>query len=88
MWNYRVLKENIDSEGRKYKRFRVIEVYYNDDGVIKDWCDCTDDILSVTDENGTYAYQDLKEGAEHVLDAFKLPVVVKDENGKLIEVVE
>jgi hypothetical protein len=83
MWNYRVLKEKIDYNNKKLERFRIIEVYYDDNGTIKGWADCTHDILSVTDEVGGFAYQDLKGSAEHVLDAFKLPVVVKGEDDQL-----
>lgn len=88
VWNYRVLKEEIDYNGEKLERFRVIEVYYDEHGTINGWVDCTDDILSVTGEVGGFAYQDLKGSAEHVLDAFKLPVVIKDENNKLVKVEE
>ena len=88
MWNYRVLKEDFEVKGKNYETYRVIEVFYEDDGTITGWVDCTHDILSVTNDDGVQAYQDLKGSAEHVLDAFKLPVVAKDKNNRLIEVGE
>jgi len=79
MWNYRVLKEEFEHNEKKLERFRVIEVYYDDQNVITGWVDCTHDILSVTNDDGVQAYDDLKGSAEHVLDAFKLPVVTMEE---------
>lgn len=90
MWNYRVLKEEVkDEKGRKSESFRVIEVYYDDNGSIKGWADCTDTILHVVSnpyDDEPHAYEDLKGNAEHVLDAFKLPCVIKDENDRLSEI--
>lgn len=85
MWNYRVLKEEIDYKGEKLEQFRVIEVYYDDDGVIEGWADCTESILSVTGEINGSSYEDLKLSAEHVIDAFKLPVVIRGKDDKLFE---
>lgn len=84
-WNYRVLKEEIDDEGKKLEQFRVIEVYYDDEGIIEGWADCTESILSVSGEVDGDAYEVLKESAESVLDAFKLPMVIKGGNDKLFE---
>ncbi|MED4532929.1 hypothetical protein [Metabacillus fastidiosus] len=85
IWNYRVLKEEVVYKEEVLERFRIIEVYYNDDGIINGWVDCTDSILNITGEIGGHAYEDLKGTAEHVIKAFKLPVLIKGENEKLLE---
>jgi hypothetical protein len=89
MWNYRVLKEEIPYKDKKSESFRIIEVYYDDNGSINGWVDCTDTILHVVSnpyDDEPHAYEDLKGGAEHVLDAFKLPCVMKNKDGQLVEV--
>ena len=87
MWNYRVLKEEVEVNENKIESYRVIEVYYDDDNSIEGWADCTHDILQCNKlMRMNQAYEDLKGSAEHVLDAFKLPVLTKDENDKLSEV--
>ncbi len=81
-WNYRVLKEEVNYNDEKLDRFKIIEVYYDEAGNIKSWCDCSETILNWTGEN---AYEDLKGSAEYVLGAFKKPVLIKGEDEKLFE---
>ena len=81
MWNYRVLKEEVEYNNEKLDRFRIIEVYYDENGKINGWVDCSDTILDLKGEN---AYEDLKGSAEYVLGAFKKPILVKGENDKLL----
>lgn len=88
MWNYRLLKEEkVDGQHTEI-RLRVIEVYYNEEGNIHGWADCADTILDIRGDNETLVYEDLKGDAEAVLDAFKLPVLIRDENDQLFEVAE
>lgn len=61
-WNYRVIKDN--------NNYRVVEVFYDENGNIEGWSDCTDTILSWAN------YDDLKGTAEMVLYAFDKPVLV------------
>jgi hypothetical protein len=77
-WNYRIIKTKINEQDV----YKIVEVYYNEENEIETWCDCTDTIL-MSDE-----LDDLKYAAEHVLDAFKKPVLLHmpEENDKLIEI--
>jgi hypothetical protein len=90
IWNYRVLREEITYNNQKSESFRVIEVYYKEDGSIEGWADCTTTILHVVSnplDDQSYAYDDLKGTAHHVLDAFKLPMVqLKDDGETLHEI--
>lgn len=62
MWNYRVIKDG--------NNYRVVEVFYDDNGEIEGWVDSTDMILSWDN------YDDLKGTAEKVLYAFDKPVLI------------
>lgn len=75
-WNYRILKETKNNQNE----YRIIEVYYDEKNNIETWCDCTDSILK------TDGYEDLKDTANHVLNAFDKPVLLLGENDKLMDV--
>lgn len=79
-WNYRVLKENkfLNELYGPVDEFRVVEVYYSENGSIKAWSDCTDTILMAE------THDDLKSTAQFVLEAVSKPVLVL-ENGELKE---
>lgn len=71
IWNYRVVKEKLFvSPVHDYEdNYRIVEVFYDENGNIDSWADSTDTILSW----GTY--EDLKSAAELVLKAFEKPVL-------------
>lgn len=71
-WNYRVVKEKKfhNEELGHYDNYRIVEVFYDEKGNIKDWCDCCESILDWDN------YDDLKGSAEYVLEAFKKPVLI------------
>lgn len=73
-WNYRVIKTVVDDE----PVFKVVEVFYDEQGKIVGWTDCSDTIL-VWDN-----YEDLKGTAEYVLEAFKKPVLIHVQGDQLI----
>lgn len=63
-WNYRVIKDG--------GNYRIVEVFYDDNGRIDGWADSTDTILN------WYSYANLKGSAEVVLYAFvKLILVIE-----------
>ena len=72
-WNYRVIKDG--------SNYRVVEVFYDENGEIEGWVDSTDIILSWDN------YDDLKGTAERVLYAFDQPVLVV-EGEKLVKIVK
>lgn len=86
MWNYRVLKEEVDYKNEKLNRFRIVEVFYDEDEKITGWVDCADTILDWTGEEDSYA--NLKGNAEYVLHAFNKPILVKGEDKKLLYEIE
>lgn len=75
-WNYRVLKVDfqnplIPDSADSY--FKVVEVYYNDDGSINGW----------VEEIGTplaEEYEDLQGGLKLMLLAFDKPVLIEQGN--------
>lgn len=69
-WNYRVIREG--------DNYRIVEVFYDDNGRIEGWSDSTDTILSWD------SYSNLKGSAEVVLYAFEKPVLVV-EGEKLVD---
>jgi hypothetical protein len=74
-WNYRVLKEPIDG----IVTFRIIEVYYDEDGRVEAWSNNTANILVWAD------YNDLKGTVEYLSGAFQKPVLIVTKKGELIE---
>jgi hypothetical protein len=80
-WNYRVIKENksVNEKIGYYDNYRVVEVFYDENGKINGWSDCTDNILSWNN------YEDLKGTSEMVLEAFKKPVLTVKDNDLIDE---
>lgn len=79
-WNYRVIKTKIKDQ----ELYKVVEVFYDDSGKIDGWSDCTDTILIWSN------LKDLQDTAEHVVNAFKKPVLlhIPEDNDALIEEVK
>jgi len=70
-WNYRVIQD-------EKEQYRIVEVFYDDQGNLDGWVDSTDTILSWGN------YHDLKGTAESVLHAFTKPVLtIEGENNEL-----
>lgn len=75
-WNYRVLKEEIDNLGEKLEKYRIIQVYYDNNGLITGWADCSGSILNVTDDINGQAYDNLKGNVQRVVLAFDKPFMI------------
>lgn len=76
LWNYRVVKEEIDNLGGKFEKYRIIQVYYDNNGLITGWVDCSDSILTVTDNIDGQAYENLKGNVQRVVLAFDKPYLI------------
>ncbi len=85
-WNYRILMAKTDKSSFNQELkdlveddyYRIIEVYYNDDGEIEGWGYSEDPLVSETIE-------DLKDILKLLPEAFKKPVL-REVEGKLEEI--
>lgn len=89
-WNYRILRVDFDKSSFKDNKellelspdynYKIVEVYYNDDGGIEGWADSTYDTLLADN------VEDLKGTVALLPDAFNEPVLKIVDDDKLEEV--